>query len=51
MGTCLTILGIFSIIDNQIVIIVFAVIFVAAFNFGFGPVLWVYTSEVLDDKG
>ena len=44
-------LGIFSILEVQIVIILFVLIFVASFNVGMGTVLWIYTAEILDSRG
>ena len=42
---------IFVLVDNQIGIIAFTLIFMFAFSWGFGPTLWIYSSEVLDSFG
>ena len=51
MGLCTLGLGIFSILEVQIVIIGFVLIFVTSFNIGIGTVMWIYTAEILDSRG
>ena len=43
--------GLFALVDSQIGIIAFTLIFMFAFSWGFGPTLWIYSSEVLDSFG
>ena len=44
-------LGSFTILGNQKLVIYFTLIFIFAFNFGIGSIMWVYTSEILDQRG
>lgn len=51
MGISLLILGILAIKDAGPAIIVFTLIFVAFFEFGIGPILWLYAAEIMTETG
>ena len=51
MVLCLFGSAIASLVDTQILIIGLTFIFVFMFNNGIGPILWIYSSEILDDYG
>ena len=51
MAICLALSGICAITGSQLGIIFLTLVFVYTFNLGYGPVLWIYTSEILDSYG
>jgi len=51
MTICLAFSGIFAFLKIQEGLILFTLIFVYTFDCGFGPTLWVYSSDVLDHYG
>ena len=53
MGICLACLGVFSITieGGQVKIIAVSLVFIWVFNFGLGPIMWIYSSEIVDERG
>ena len=51
MAIWLGLSGIAAIIGSQIGIIGFTLVYIFAFDWGFGPLLWIYCSEVMDGFG
>mmetsp|Transcript_17593 Transcript_17593/g.15506 ORF Transcript_17593/g.15506 Transcript_17593/m.15506 type:complete len:486 (+) Transcript_17593:14-1471(+) len=51
MISSLLILAIMSIIGFSTGIIIFTLVFIAFFEFGIGPILWLYAAEVMTDSG
>lgn len=49
--TLMTIIGILSLFDAYIAVIVLILCFVWVYNWGMGSVMWLYTAEILDDFG
>lgn len=43
--------GIFTIAEKFTGELIFCLAFVAAFEFGPGPIVWMYMSEIMNDKG
>lgn len=51
MALCFFSLSISTIFGLQNVVILLALIFAFSFHYGIGPILWIYTAEILDERG
>jgi MFS family permease len=51
LGTWLLLSGIMALADVPEAIILFTLVFIFFFNISIGPILWLYSSEVLDEFG
>ena len=51
MGVCHALIGVFLMLNEDAVMKVFALLFVAAFEFSSGPIMWLYLAEVMPGAG